>query len=334
MKKIILVLFLNIIFIAVLILLLESFAYSSIFTTGIFKLPDYNKFEKLKDEFLVDNHLFVNYQTPKDTDPIHFENDGRSYVNNDYKKPSILLLGDSYTYGLGLEKKDSLGYQLSHYTKRPVFNWAWCTEGIEYSFLELKNPKNIEKILQKSKNNPIQYVFYTYSYNQPQRIILPNRQYRYKHLRKYGVLPNQNYSFFENSYIVFALKNRLFVNSLYKNDFETNILNFSKNQFIAINNELKKHFPKAKFVIIIYSDNPEIVKNANLRISNTEINLLNKEKWKSLEQQGIETITTEELIGKTLTNKHILENERTITIHPNGKAWEKIVPQLAKKYNL
>ena len=101
MKKFII----NIVLILFVFFLFECYAYSTLFVSDKFSFPYYTKYKKLKEEFLVDNHLYTNYAKPKKGDPIYFEADGRSLVGENYKKRPILLLGDSYTYGLGLKKE-------------------------------------------------------------------------------------------------------------------------------------------------------------------------------------------------------------------------------------
>ena len=335
MIKKVLLITINIIIITILVLLVEIIAYKSIFYDNKI-LPNYKKFNELKDEFLVDNHLYVNYQKPKKGDPIYFEDDGRSFVGENYNKSSILLLGDSYTYGLGLNKNETFSSQLSEYTKRPVFNWAFYTEGIEYSFLELKNEKNINKIIHNTAaiGKPIEYVIYTYCYNQPSRIISKNRQYRFYYLRKYGVISNKGFSILDRLYSVQLFKNKLFLKSLQKGDFKENMQNLVFTELKAIQKEVKKYFPSAQFIVLIYSDDVSVVKNKNLHVNDSDEYILNSDKWDILKKEGIEIIRTEELLGRKMTEKDIIENERTVTIHPNANAWREIVPLLSQKLNL
>lgn len=336
MKKFFGLFCINLLLFAAVFLIIENFAYKSLFTSGFSLIPDYKKYEKLSDEFLVDNHLYVNYKKPEKGDPIYFANDGRSYVGQNYKRPSVLLLGDSYMYGLGLTKEESFGYQLSEYTKRPVFNWAFCTEGIEYSFLEFQNKKNIDHIMKNSveKGSPVDFVICSYSYNQATRIISKNRQYRFHYLRKYGVLTDNFLKNFEFLYSVQVLKNKLFLNSLAKDDYEENVFNFVSAEIKAINNEVKKYFPNAKFILLIYSDSPEVIRNKNLVIRDVDIQVLNSKNWKLLEKDGIEVVRTEELLGRKMNENDIIENERTVTIHPNAAAWAQVIPPLVKKYGI
>lgn len=330
-KKLFLIILTNIILIILLVFLSETYFYSTIFTNKELKLPDYNKFKTLEKGFIVDNHLYTNYKKPAPDSPIFFINDGRSSVNLKYKKKPVLLLGDSYTYGLGLNKTETFGYQLSEYTKRPVYNWSWCTEGIEYSLLELKNQKNIKKL----SNNPPEYVIYTYSYRQPSRVIKKHRQYRWYYLRKYGILKNQNYTKFDSFYTILALKNRIYLNSLYNGDFEDNIFQFICSILREINNEIRKKFPNAKFILLIYSDSADLIRSLNLEITKIEENILYSPKWKNLEKEGITVVTTEELMGRRMYKKtDILQNDITITIHPNSEIWKEIIPKLSKKLNL
>lgn len=331
-KKVFFIICINLIVAAICLLILEFFAFRSLFIPEDGKFLNYHQYDKIKDEFVVDNHPFVNYEKPQKEDPIFFENDGRSFVGREYKSPAILLLGDSYTYGLGLSKKETFGYQLSEYLKKPVYNWGWCTEGIEYSLMELKNPKNIELIKKTAfdKTHPIDYIICTYGYNQPTRLVSPNRQYRYKYLRKMGLLTGQKASAFDNLYSVFVLKNKLFLASL-QEDTENKILNVFFNEIREIKSEANKNFPNAKFVLLVYSDSEDVVRDLGLKISLIEVNILNSKRWNELEKDGIKVLRTEELLGRKASADEIIDNERTVTIHPNAKAWAAIIPELCKQ---
>lgn len=332
MKNAVKIVLTNLAVAVVFLTVLEVFAYKSLFTTQDGGFLNYKQYDKIKDEFVVDNHIYINYLKPKKGDPIYFEKDGRSFVGEKYKSPAILLLGDSYTYGLGLTKKETFGYQLSEYLKKPVYNWGWCTEGIEYSLLEMKDVRNINliKTTALDKQKPLDYVIYTYGYNQPTRLVSPNRQYRYKYLRNYGLLTGQKTTPFDNLYSIFVLKNKLFISSL-KSDTENKILDVFFNEILMIKSDVQKNFPSAKFVLLIYSDSEDLVRKCNLNIDDIEIKILNSPRWKELEKSGVTVIRTDELIGRKATADEIIDNERTVTIHPNAKAWTTIIPPLCDR---
>ena len=330
MKKILI----NLILILGILFLFECYSYSTIFVSDKFSLPDYSKFDKVKEEFLVDNHLYTNYEKPDKGDPIYFEKDGRSFVGENYKNKPILLLGDSYTYGLGLTKEETFGYQLSEYTKRPVYNWAWCTEGLEYSFLVLKEKRNLERL---KSGNP-EYVIYTYSYSAPGRLTLKQRIYRWYFLRQLQLIGSHKFSFFDRLYTVNFLKNLSFYNSIYSDNYQKNIFNFLQQLILEVQKEVNLSFSNSKFIVLLYSDAPELIKSQNLKITEVEEKLLNPDMWTEFVGKNSDKfifITTEELIGRKMDKKEdIIENERTVTIHPSAKAWAEIVPALAKKLNL
>lgn len=334
MKNPLFVVSINIILMTVVLFIAETVSYHSLFVEKWYKLPDYNKFKKTEKEFLVDNHPLINYEQPKISDPIRFENDGRSFNGKNYNTDGVLLLGDSYTYGLGLKKEETFGYQLSQYLKKPVYNWGWCTEGLDYDFLVIKNLKNIE-LIKKSKNKQqIKYVILTYTYNQPKRLLLKNRQYRYFLLRQYGLIQNQKASLFDRLYIVQVIKNKLFLNSLKNGDYQNNLQNFLFSLITAIKKEIAKNFPKAKFILLIYSDDANVIKGKNLQVTETEMNILNSPNWKQLEKYDITVVKTEDLLGRKMQKDEIIDDEKTITIHPNAKAWRTIIPKLCKKISL
>lgn len=312
----------------------ECYSYSTIFVSDKFSLPDYSKYKKIKEEFLVNNHLYTNYVKPKKGDPIYFENDGRSFVGQNYSKKPILLLGDSYAYGLGLKKEETFASQLSEYTKRPVYNWGWCTEGMEYPLFLLKDKRNIDKL----NGEFPEYVVYIYDYTPPTRITLKQRLYRWYYLRQLSLLGNQKYSVLDKLYSVNFIKNILFNKYLSTGNKEEKMFNLLSNILLEISNEVHSNFPNSKFVVLFYSDEPEMIRTNNLVMTEIEEKLLNPTLWKNLAEKNpdkLVVISTEELIGRKMNKpEDIIDNERTVTIHPSDKAWAEIVPAFAKKLNL
>lgn len=87
--------------------------------------------------------------------------------------------------------------------------------------------------------------------------------------------------------------------------------------------------------MLIYSDSADLIRSLNLEITKIEENILYSPKWKNLEKEGITVVTTEELMGRRMYKKtDILQNDITITIHPNSEIWKEIIPKLSKKLNL
>lgn len=309
----------------------EYICYRSVFVSGPLDIPSYKKFDKVEKEYIVDNHLYTNYEKPNSKNRLTFENDGRSLVGKDYKKSPILLLGCSYTYGLGLAKQETFGYQLSQYTKRPVLNWGWKTEGADYSFLQLKQKENIDKL----SKNPPQYVIYTYMYDHLDRLISKNRQYRWYYLRKYGIIDNQKYSPFDKIYTVLTYKNKIFENSLYKRNRYENLLDFDIKIIKGMKKEVQKYSPESKFVILIYSDDYDVMKKNKKEVPFEEYNTLNSSKWKELEKEGFIVISTEELLGRKMNqDSDIIKNDYTLTLHPSSKIWSQILIKLSQKLGL
>ena len=332
MKKNLLIILINIFLLLFLLAILETYSYKSIFVTQKLELPNYKKFDQVEKEFLVDNHLYTNYSKPTKLNQLIFENDGRSLVGNNYKnKKPILLIGCSYTYGLGLKKEQTFGYQLSELTKRPVHNWAWKTESVDYAFLQSKNKENIKKL----EKNPPEYIIYTYMYDHPARLIGQHRQYRWHYLRKYGVIDTQKYSAFDNSYTVSAIKNKQFEKQMKSGDLEENLTNYIFNLLCATKNEYLKHFPNAKFVILLYLDTPENIRPSGKIMSSLEYNILYSQRWKELEKEGFIVVSTKDLINRTMDKpEDILTNDYTATAHPTQEIWHKLTVSLSKKLKL
>ena len=98
------------------------------------------------------------------------------------------------------------------------------------------------------------------------------------------------------------------------------------------------NFKDTKFIVLLYSDTPELVKSLNLPITDFEDKILNSTMWEDFEKVNSDKlmiISTEELIGRKMDRTDdIIDNERTVTVHPSAKAWKEIIPALAKKLKL
>lgn len=330
-KKFISIIAINLLIFLVIFYIAEYFCYKSIFVSDAFTLPDYKKFNKVKEEFVVDKHLYTNYERPSEKNRLAFENDGRSSVGREYKNKPILLLGCSYTYGLGLTKEETFGYQLSQFTKRPVYNWGWKTESADYSFLQLKQKINTDKLAK----NPPQYVIYTYMYDHLDRLISKNRQYRWYYLRQYGLLKGQHFNPADNLYTVLSFKNKMYENILLKGNKYENLLDLDIEIIKAMKKEVEKYAPESKFVILLYSDSYDVMQKNKKAVPYEEYNTLNSPKWKALQKQGFIVVSTEELLGRKMDKKSdLLENDYTLTLHPTTKIWQKIVIKLSEKLAL
>lgn len=237
-----------------------------------------------------------------------------------YKKPPILLFGCSYTYGDGLYNKDTFSYKLSHFTKRPVYNRAMQGWGTQHMLYQLKRNDFYNEV-----KTP-EYVIYTFI---PDHL---NRLYRYQYPPPYNYILLR-YKLTQNGYeeikpFCKPLWGLYTVNEI-QNLIEKNILTSDKNKdknfeyfykmMIESRKIINKHYPKAKFVILVYRCNDKFPENCDYW-------------WKKFQNTGFIVISTDQLLKPgTLEEKPYTGIDG---FHPSGKAWDVIVPSLAKKLNL
>lgn len=232
-----------------------------------------------------------------------------------YKKAPILIYGCSYAYGFALEDSDSFGNQLSEYTKRPVYNFAVSSKGLQDAFYLLKNDKKITP-------EP-EYIFYVFINDHVRRLYvncnkIDNTKYlTYKN--ENGILVQNGDLISDKSYLLRNLKNQIYY--CIKNIFKKQIFELTKLYFISIKNEIKSKYPNAKFVVIDYENGYE--------------NYLSQPRIEELEKEGIEVISLNKVFqGKLKTDQYKNPKEIDKFRHPNGRAWELIVKYLAEKYSL
>ncbi len=232
-------------------------------------------------------------------------------VNKSSKK-GVLLLGCSFAYGQFLDDKEAFHSILSKQTNRSVYNLGIAGGSPRETLYMLRNSDDLEKLIQ---NKNIEYVIYTYIPDQERRL--------YTNIR--DIVPSFKKTQDNNSLEYFPVKKLINTSYLYRN-----WTNFYYKYFISkeesfdlfclymkeINKEIKKLFGQnTKFIILIYPDYEP--RNMN--------------EWKKLNQDNIRVLNiTQKLDIIENKNQYAIENDD----HPNAKAWQVIVPVLAKELNL
>lgn len=232
-----------------------------------------------------------------------------------YAKPPILIYGCSYAYGFALDEKESFGYKLSELTKRPVYNFAVSSKGLQDALFLLRND---EKVTPEPE-----YIFYVFINDHVRRMFVNcNKIDNVKYLTYKNVNNNlvQNTDLIsDKSYLLRNLENQSYY--LLKNVFKKQIFELVKLYFVSINNEIKKKYPNAKFVVIDYENGHE--------------NYLSLPKIKELEKEGIEVISLSQVFNDKLKmNKYKNPKEIDPFRHPNGQAWNLITEYFAERYRL
>lgn len=228
-------------------------------------------------------------------------------------KSPILLFGCSFTYGEGLNSKQTFSAKLQNYTNRMVYNRGIPSTSINTTLFLLRNG------VAKTINDVPDIIIYTYMYDQVRRLFIecsfhddPNIYYKYKTKTELEEKTDMDLWYW-HSYLLRELNRRYTYKMLVekKND----VAKFFLAHIIAVNIEIKKLYPYARFLIFVYNNDSYI-----------------KSMEKTLKRNGIEVIYLSELsnIDFSTIEYQISETDE----HPNELAWDKIVPLLSKRLNL
>lgn len=249
------------------------------------------------------------------------------------KKP-ILLLGCSYAYGEFIDINDNFASKLTELTNRWVYNFGEAGQGPIHSLVLL----NMEKEKPLIKEKP-EYVIYLYMFHHINRYYF--QQY-YHYYRNANWVPFQKTNIFDRFYTYQYFRN-IEIDNYFSDD-----ENYEKRLelFFKIVRDMKQKsdnlFPNSRFIILIYSDvNKDLCEGLWGSVNNSEyqmnklFEIMNSESFRQkLKSEGIEVISTEELIGR----KMYKNSDRAVNDphhpHPSSSAWDEILPQLAKRLNL
>ena len=239
----------------------------------------------------------------------------RPAVGVENSKRPIILAGCSYAYGQGLNDEQTFGYKLSHYTKRPVYNFSLPGKGIQHNLFFLQN-----KMYDETIKNP-EYFIYIMMKDHIRRLYTTVCLHDYTGYPEYKlnsenklILNKDKYPFYKQFYVYYFFNNLLFNYVGSNNHTKHTIL--IKEYFREIKKTIKEEYPNIKFVILFYGDYD---KYFNLQLD-------------ELQQEGFIFIHAQDLINKNLFDieNHLSEND----FHPSEKLWDTFTPEFAKKLDL
>ncbi len=237
---------------------------------------------------------------------------------NTHKRP-IVLFGCSYTEGFGLEENQTFSRKLANYTDRTVINRGRSGTGLNFLYMQLSD-KNIRNILPE---NP-EYIIYT---------LIPDhfpRLYRYRAFvvgklsLKYKIKNNK----LEEDKPIFINLHSLFTSIVLEEYISHRKFWADATDFKLFNKILdesykliQEHFPSTKFVILYYKGPFD---TNNEHIDNAIKSYLSRNK------DIIFIEIDKELPELRQSKKYWLIDDE----HPSEKAWDLIVPLVAKKLNI
>lgn len=317
MKKFFKILFVNLLLLVAVFMLCE-------FT--LFNLAKHKYSKEIKFKHEVNEHgktprnEYIEYKPfPNNFNYVDSKNTMRDIVGLEYNKNPILIFGCSFAFGDGLQENETFSYLLSKYSKRPVYNKAYLGWGPQHILYQLrrddfyKEVKKPEYIIYVLIDDHYERMF-RYQYPPPYASIL----LRYK-LTKNGF--EEIHPFLEPLWGLYTVNK---VQSLIENNILKMPIFYKKyqNYFYLMmkesNNLVKKHYPNAKFVILLYR------KEARMFIDEPSLR-------KKLENEGIKIVDSDELTPRLELDKPLYRLQDN---HPSKYAWALIVPKLVKRLNL
>ncbi len=222
-------------------------------------------------------------------------------------KHDIVVAGCSFTYGDSLNDDETFSSVLSKFTNRNVYNIG-ISGGSPREILYILRNKNILNKLVDNPNN-VEYFIYVFIGDHTNRLYYCNRPSapfflpikNYTQLKYLEIPTMLTCSNLENYINLFLTYNRF-----YKNQNKLYELYIKE-----IKKEIENKFPGTKFIILTYEPMEEDIKC-------------------HLTDDGIKIIDVQTFDKKLNTLEYKIPND----VHPNAKAWQVIVPALAKELNL
>ncbi len=236
---------------------------------------------------------------------------GKKY-GTEYKKPPVLIFGDSAAYGEELEEEQRFSYLLSKYIHKPVYNRAFGGWGPQNIYWQFKNEDFYKEISQEPEAIIIVYSPFCFK-----RMYSPDLANGLKYNIKDGKIIRVSSLYNKLNLSYFILKVNSVAGEIKGKDFDKSFDDF-KVYILESYKESKKHWKNTKFYIIkyLYKDCPE-----------------NPERWKELEAEGIKIFEFSDFLGQNyfLKDEYIQSFE---DFHPTEKFWKDAVPKIAEKLNL
>ena len=267
--------------------------------TANLKIKDY---AKLLNESINSNYLINDYYNKGSFVSMY----GEEYKN----KPSVILLGCSYTYGTNLDEKDKLNVQLAKYIKTPVYNLGLPGGGPREIIHILNNDKLLEE-MNIDKNN-VKYFIYIYIGDHQRRIYSDLRSLVPQYVKHNNELKQiKTIKFIDKLMITKAIKGYYADNFVKLEDFWDNEVVYIKNMQELISKKFSNGEMPTKLVILDYED-------------------WGNEDWSQISDiEGIEVIHLKDLADIDVEKLPYIVWEGDD--HPSALVWQTIIPKLVER---
>lgn len=225
-----------------------------------------------------------------------------------YKKPPVLIYGCSFAYGGLLNENEHVGYLLSEYTKRPVYNFGMGGKGPWHALYLLQN-----QTLELSKKP--EYLLYIFIDDHIRRMYMTCGvidDFNFFSYEKNGdniVLKEQKFKYLKNC-LTYKYFEKKFYYKFFPKDKKFKLLKFFLQQ---MKDTAEKKYPGIKFVFIIY----DVIDDFDFNIDDKMI--------KQIKDMGIDVIRLSEVIEDFYNPKYSEESK-----HPTADAWKNLVPEIVK----
>ena len=313
-KKIII----SIIIFVLLLALLDFIAYRKIIQNQLSFMP---KEARATAEF--PSWFWKRFQLYDETTMKWFEEKGeyRPAAGMEYKKPAIWLFGCSFVYGIGINWaipfEETFGYILSNYTKRPVFNRAYPSWGVQHMYYQLEKGDIFNEL---PKPEYVIFTFIADHARRTQKLVYDpwsdGEYLRYKvkngRLEKINAVLVPLWKFYPVKLWLTYLEYYIRLNP--KNHDKN--FDLVKEYLIESNNLLKAKYPDVKFIVLKYDGNDGFDRW-----------FIETDRWKELKKEGITVIDADDLVNANLKDKKYTDPDG---YHPNKIAWDLISKKLAK----
>lgn len=236
------------------------------------------------------------------------------YKNTEFRKPiiknipnnkEIALYGCSFTHGFSLPDNETFNSYLAKYTNYDIYNYGLsggCPREILYILSHLNN-----------KNFNTKYVIYTYIPHHKARLYINYRPKVPFYVRYNDGLKYLKYNPIYFSSLMFYIQKYIFYKYIvFSNKKEMLLLTYLQ----EIQKQVKAKYPNAEFITLVYCD----YDNEN-----------SQNMWAEAKKMGIKVIKVSDIVDVNIDDE---EYKIPNDFHPNAKAWEVIVPALAKELNL
>ncbi len=245
---------------------------------------------------------------------------GRAPEGLNFTSKPIVFFGCSFTYGMNLEKEQTLPYKIAYLAKRPTYNRAYSAWGVQHMLYQTKLEEMYSQLPEP------EYAIYTMMHDHFRRLYIItfmrgqmlNEDFNLRYKEKDGKLyeikhKNHLYNFIKRLYLTNVLFNHYVEKIKLRPENGEEYTNFALKHFVESKEEMQKHWKNTKFVVYFYDyhENYDLLKN-------------------KLEKEDFIIIDNKDLTNEDLT----AEKYMFADYHPKEAAWDLLVPKLVKELKL